>query len=322
MKIVFLEAQSLGEDTDLSIFFQLGDVEIYQVDTPAENASRIGDADIVVMNKIPMNEALLKDAKKLKLICVTATGTDCIDVDYCTKNGIAVSNVVAYSTESVVQHTFAMLFYLWEKSRFYDDYVKSGEYAKAAGFGCYPEKFHELADKKWGIIGLGNIGRRVAKIAQAFGCHVQYYSTSRRNNNTEFKRVELPELLESSDIISVHAPLNDNTRGLINRETLKQMKPSAIFLNLGRGGIVVDEDLTQAIEQGEIGAAGLDVLNQEPIKEDNPLNRIKDSRKLYITPHIAWAAVESRQRCVMEVYRNIESFQNGIVRNGVRPATE
>lgn len=318
MKIVFLEAQSLGEDIDLSVFSRLGEVQIYQVDTPQENAARIQDADIVVMNKIPMNEALLKEAKSLKLICVTATGTDCIDVDYCTKRGIAVSNVVAYSTESVVQHTFALLFYLWEKSRFYDDYVKDGEYAKAVGFGCYPEKFRELAGKTWGIIGLGNIGRRVAQIAQCFGCQVQYYSTSGQNTNPDFRRVELPELLADSDIISIHAPLNAKTRGLIHKETLRQMKSTAYLLNLGRGGIIVDEDLTQALEQGVIAAAGLDVLNQEPLRAGNPLNRIKDSRKLYITPHIAWATVESRQRCVKEVYCNIESFQKGTVRNQVK----
>ncbi len=319
MKIVFMEAQSLGEDMDLSMFSQLGEVEIYQLNTPAENAKRIQDADVVVMNKIRMGEALIKEAKNLKLICITATGTDCVDVEYCAKHDIAVSNVVAYSTESVVQHTFALLFYLWEKSRFYDDYVKGGEYQKAVGFGCYPEKFLELHGKTWGIIGLGNIGRRVAEVAKAFGCRVVYYSTSGNNDNPDFERVGLDELLEQSDILSIHAPLNENTRGLICKKTLSKMKKSAVLLNLGRGGIVVDEDLTQALEQNIIGAAGLDVLNQEPITAENPLNRIKDSKKLYITPHIAWATVESRQRCVMEVYRNIESFQNGTVRNSVQP---
>ncbi len=319
MKIVFMEAQSLGEDMDLSMFSRLGEVEIYQLNTPAENAKRIQDADVVVMNKIKMDEALIKEAKNLKLICITATGTDCVDVGYCVKHGIAVSNVVAYSTESVVQHTFALLFYLWEKSRFYDDYVKGGEYEKAVGFGCYPEKFLELHGKTWGIIGLGNIGRRVAEVAKAFGCRVLYYSTSGNNDNTDFERVSLDELLGQSDVLSIHAPLNENTKGLICKETLSKMKKTAVLLNLGRGGIVVDEDLTQALEQNVIGAAGLDVLNQEPITADNPLNRIKDSKKLYITPHIAWATVESRQRCVMEVYRNIESFQNGTVRNLVQP---
>ena len=166
-KIVFMEAQSLGDDMDLSAFDKLGDVTVYDVDTPAENAVRIKDADIAVMNKIKMDESILKDAKNLKLICITATGTDPIDVPYIKKRGIAASNVVGYSTEAVVQHTFSLLFYLWEKSRFYDDYVKRGEYERQVGFGCFPEKFHELAGKTWGIIGLGRIGRRVADIAKA-----------------------------------------------------------------------------------------------------------------------------------------------------------
>ncbi len=317
MKIVFMEAQSLGDDMDLSMFNRLGDVVIYDVDTPDKNAQRIQDADVVIMNKIRMDEALLKDAKNLKLICVTATGTDCIDIEYCRTRGIAVSNVCGYSTESVVQHTFALMFYLWEKSPWYDTYVKDGTYAKAVGFGCYPEKFHELAGKKWGIIGLGNIGRRVAGVATAFGCHVQYYSTSGQNANSDYPRVDLDTLLKESDIISIHAPLNDQTRGLICADNLSKMKRSAVLLNLGRGGIVVDEDLTRALEQGVIAAAGLDVLNQEPIAPDNPLLRIQDSRKLYITPHIAWATVEARQRCITEVFQNIEAFLQGSIRNSV-----
>lgn len=318
MKIVFMEAQSLGEDVDLSMFAQLGEVEIYEMDTPADNAKRIQDADVVVMNKIRMDEAILKDAKRLKLICVTATGTDCVDVAYAASRGIAVSNVVAYSTESVVQHTFAMLFYLWEKSRFYDDYVKSGEYSRQKGFGCYPEKFHELAGKTWGIIGMGNIGRRVAQIASCFGCRVLYYSTTGVERQEDFARVEWDVLLQESDVISIHAPLNDATRDLINADALRQMKKTAVLLNLGRGGIVCDADLVEALESGEIAAAGLDVLNGEPIRLDNPLNRIKDSQKLYITPHIAWATVEARTRCVQEVFENIRSYQNGIVRNAVK----
>lgn len=317
MKIVFMEAQSLGDDMDLSRFRQLGEVEIYERDTPAENAKRIQDADVVVMNKIRMDEAILKDARQLKLICVTATGTDCVDVAYAASRGIAVSNVVAYSTESVVQHTFALLFYLWERSRFYDDYVKSGQYSRQKGFGCFPEKFHELAGKTWGIIGMGNIGRRVAQVASCFGCQVIYYSTTGVERQEEFVRVGWETLLRESDVISIHAPLNNVTRELIDADALRQMKKTAVLLNLGRGGIVRDEDLVEALESGEIAAAGLDVLNGEPMQSDNPLNRIQDSRKLYITPHIAWATVESRTRCVQEVYENIRSFQTGIVRNSV-----
>lgn len=317
MKIVFMEAQSLGDDMDLSVFSNLGDVTIYDVDTPKENACRIQDADIVVMNKIPMNETTLKLAEKVKLICVTATGTDCIDTEYTKKRGINVSNVRGYSTEAVVQHTFSLLFYLWEKSRFYDDYVKNGEYERQIGFGCFSKKFHELAGKTWGIIGLGAIGKRVAVIARAFGCHVIYYSTSGKNQNTEFEQVSFEELLTQSDIISIHAPLNDATKELMNRDAFIKMKNTAVLLNLGRGGIICDEDLAQAIETEEIGAVGLDVLNGEPICSDNPLNRVLSRENVYITPHIAWAAVEARKRCVTEVYKNIESFLEGTVRNPV-----
>ena len=269
------------------------------------------------MNKIKMDEAILKDAKNLKLICITATGTDPIDVDYIKKRGIAASNVVGYSTEAVVQHTFSLLFYLWEKSRFYDDYVKRGEYERQVGFGCFPEKFHELAGKTWGIIGLGRIGRRVADIAKAFGCEVIYYSTSGKNSNSDYRQVSFDELLLRSDIVSIHAPLNDATSKLMNESAFKKMKKDAVLLNLGRGGIIDDEALAEAIENDEIGAVGLDVLNGEPIKHDNPLNRILDRSNVYITPHIAWAAVEARKRCVEEVYKNIESFLNGEVRNSV-----
>lgn len=318
MKIVFMEAQSLGEDMDLSIFSDLGEVIVYDTDTPEKNGERIRDADIVVMNKIIMNEELLKVAENVKLICITATGTDCVDVAYAAKRGIAVSNVRNYSTESVVQHTFALLFYLLEKLCWYDDFVKSGEYAKVEGFGCYPERFRELFGMTWGIIGLGNIGKRVAEVARVFGCRVIYYSTSGQNSSREAERVDFDTLLQQSDVISIHAPLNEKTERLIDERALKKMKKSAILLNLGRGGIVDNPALTQALEQDRIAAAGLDVLDVEPITSDNPLNRVKDSRKLLITPHIAWAAVESRKRCVEEVYKNIESFQKGVIRNGLR----
>lgn len=316
-KIVFMEAQSLGDDMELSMFDNLGDVTIYDVDDADKNAEHIKDADIAVMNKIKMDESILKDAKNLKLICITATGTDPIDVPYIKKRGIAASNVVGYSTEAVVQHTFSLLFYLWEKSRFYDDYVKRGEYERQVGFGCFPEKFHELAGKTWGIIGLGRIGRRVADIAKAFGCEVIYYSTSGKNSNSDYRQVSFDELLLRSDIVSIQAPLNDVTSKLMNESAFKKMKKDAVLLNLGRGGIIDDEALAEAIENDEIGAVGLDVLNGEPIKHDNPLNRILDRSNVYITPHIAWAAVEARKRCVKEVYKNIESFLNGEVRNSV-----
>ncbi len=305
-KIVMLERDNIGADVDLSYFEQLGDLTIYGT-TPYEQVKeRIGDADVLVINKIPMNEETLKDATNVKLICVTATGTDNVDMDYCAGRGIAVKNVRSYSTESVVQHTFAMYFYISEKLRFYDEYVKSGEYMKCPRFTYFGEQFHELSGKTWGIVGLGEIGARVAEIARAFGCKVIYYSTSGNNNNETCERVEWDVLLKESDIISVHAPLNARTKYLFTYEAFTKMKSSAYLINVGRGPIVKEEDLCRALNENLIAGAGLDVLEKEPMAENNPLFTIKDSKKLLITPHIAWATTEARTRLMKNVYKNID----------------
>lgn len=217
-----------------------------------------------------------------------------------------------------MQHTFAMLFYLLEKLRTYDEYVKSGEYIKSPAFTYLGESFNDITGMTYGIIGLGAIGREVAKVAQAFGCRVIYYSTSGRNNNCDYERVDLDTLLRESDIISIHAPLNENTQGLINLDNLNKMKKSAILLNLGRGPIVNENDLAYALKNDIIAAAGLDVLTREPMTKDNPLFDIKDSRKLLITPHMAWGSVEARRRLMEEVCKNIEAYINGKERNVVR----
>ena len=217
-------------------------------------------------------------------------------------------NVAGYSTESVAQHTFAMLFFLFEKLRYYDDYVKTEQYVGDTCFTHFAKAFHEINGKTWGIIGLGNIGRRVADIAKVFGCKVVYYSTSGKNTNPDYERVSLEELLTISDIVSVHAPLDENTRGLINKDAFSKMKQTAIFLNVGRGPIVVEADLADALEQNQIGAAGLDVLSAEPMSETNPLRRIKDSDKLLITPHIAWASVEARTRLMEIILTQIKEY--------------
>lgn len=318
MKIVFLEADTLGSDVDLSYFSELGEVVRYGLSDPAENKKRIGDADIIVVNKIPMNEEMLRDASNLKLICITATGTNIVDFDYVNKRGIAVANVKGYSTYSVIQHTFALLFYVYEKLSYYDAYVKSGEYVKSDIFSNFSRRFNELLGKTWGIIGLGEIGRGVAKAAEAFGCRVIYYSTSGKNANPDYERVELDELLSSSDIISIHAPLNALTNGLIGEAELKKMKSSTVLLNLGRGPIVDQEALAGALLNGTIAGAGLDVLTVEPMAADNPLLQVQDSTKLIITPHIAWATVEARARCASEVFENIKSYLSGGERNRVR----
>ena len=308
MKIVFLDVKTIGEDIDLSGYEALGEVVKYDFSTPEQARERTRDADVIILNKVEINEKSIGEANKLKLVCVTATGTNNLDKEYLAERGIAWRNVAGYSTETVAQHTFALLFYLFEKLSYYDDYVKSEKYIGDVSFTHFDHVFHELTGKTWGIIGLGNIGRRVADIAKMFGCHVIYYSTSGKNSQPGYERVAFDELLEKSDIVSVHAPLTDETQGLMDAEAFSKMKESAIFLNLGRGPIVVEKDLAAALDNGDIAAAGLDVLSVEPMREDNPLRRIKDSEKLIITPHIAWASVEARTRLMEIILGQIKEF--------------
>ncbi len=234
MKLVFMEADTLGNDVDLSAFNSFGEVAVYGKSNPKENAARIREADIIIVNKIPINEALLQDCKNLKLICLTATGTNNVDFPYVTGRGIRVTNVSGYSTESVAQHTFALLFYIYEKLYFYDRYVKSGEYVKCDIFSKFDVHFHELSGKRFGIVGLGAIGGRVAGIARAFGCDVVYYSTTGAHDDPKYRRVDKETLFRESDIISIHAPLNPATKNFVGWEELSLMKRDAILLNLGR----------------------------------------------------------------------------------------
>ena len=308
MKIVFLDAKTIGDDIDLSAYDTLGEVVKYSFSRPEEVPERAADADVLIVNKIRIDEAAVGRAEHLKLVCVTATGTNNLDKNYLERRGIAWRNVADYSTQSVAQHTFAMLFFLLEKLRYYDDYVKEGRYINDTVFTHFAEHFYELKGKTWGIIGLGNIGRRVAAIAEAFGAEVIYTSPSGSAPQEGYHQVDLDTLLAESDIISVHAPLNQYTENLINKNALKKMKKTCIFLNLGRGPIVNEQDLADALMQGEIAAAGLDVLCQEPMSSGNPLMAIKDSRKLFITPHIGWASVESRTRLMDIIFHQIKEF--------------
>lgn len=311
MNIVFLDADTIGRDIDLTVFEELGNVTVHGFSTQEEMRERIADADVVILNKMQANAYTLEKASHLKLICVTATGTNNLDKEYLAQNGIEWRNVAGYSTECVTQHTFAMLFYLLEKLPYYDNYVKSEAYVGNTTFTHFSNVFHEICGMTWGIIGLGAIGKRVAQIASLFGCHVIYYSTSGKNNQPDYERVSFEELLSRSDIISVHAPLNAQTEGLMDRNAFQKMKKSAIFLNLGRGPIVVEQDLADALNAGELAAAGLDVLSIEPMHTDNPLKSIKDSGRLLITPHIAWAGVETRKRLMDIIWHQIEAFCNG-----------
>ncbi|MCR5010374.1 MAG: D-2-hydroxyacid dehydrogenase [Clostridia bacterium] len=307
MNIVFLDRKSIGDDLDLSAFDKLGNVVMYDFSTPAEARERTKDADIIVLNKTPINEHTTGLADHLKLVCVTATGTNNLDNDYLDCRGIQWRNVAGYSTESVAQHTFALLLYVWEHLRYYDEYVKSGSYADDRLFTHFAQNFRELSGKTWGIIGLGTIGRKVAQIAEAFGCKVQYYSTSGRNHTDDYKEVSFGELLATSDIVSIHAPLNAQTEGLMDAAAFKQMKKTAVLINVGRGPIIAENDLAEALKSGTIAAAGLDVLTAEPMSKDSPFFGLKDSR-LFITPHIAWASVEARTRLMDIIADQIREF--------------
>lgn len=317
MKIVALEIKNIGADVDLSKYNDLGDFVQYDLTSVDQIEERAGDADVLIINKLPINESTIGNFKNLKLVCITATGFDNVDVKYCNSMGIEVCNVKGYSTSSVVQHTFASLFYIYEKLNYYDAYVKSGEYAKCNIFTHIDEVFYELEGKTWGVVGLGNIGRGVANVAKAFGCKVIYYSTSGKNSNSDFERVDFDALLSESDIISIHSPLTDATRNLFSTEAFKKMKSSAYLVNVGRGPIVDEAALVKALNDNEIAGAALDVVSKEPISADNPLLAIKDSKKLLITPHIAWASLEARTRLMDEVYLNIKAFMNNEKRNNI-----
>ena len=315
MKIVILERNSAGLDIPMEPFYRLGEVTEYANTVTDQAAERIRDAEIIVANKVRLNEETLKDAPNVKLICLFATGYDNVDLEYCSRRGIKVANVRNYCTPAVAQHTFTMALWLLEKMSFYDNYVKSGTYSAQDRFSNFDEPFYELEGKTWGIIGMGGIGHKVASIAGAFGCHVIFYSASGKSTCTEYERVEFDELLHRSDILSLHCPLSDRTRNLIDLTALRKMKKSAILINVARGPVVNNADLYTALEEGSIAAAGLDVLEQEPITADNPLGKIKDSTKLIITPHMSWASTESRFRLIEETAQNIEAFLKGENRN-------
>ena len=316
MKICLLDAVTLGKDVDTAGFARIGEFTEYHTTTPEQVVERIKDQEIVITNKVILNESNLSHAKNLKLICLTATGTNNVDLEYTKSRGIAVANVAGYSTNSVAQHTFAMLFYILEHMPYYDNYVKSREYIKSEMFCHLDKSFWELNGKTWGIIGLGNIGKAVARIAAAFGCKVIYYSTTGRNNDRVYESVGLEELLRTSDVVSIHSALNAETQGIIDYPKIALMKKHAILLNLGRGGIMNEKGLAKALKENLIWGAGLDVIEFEPMRDASPLHDVAGSR-LLVTPHIAWASIESRARLVSEVEENIKAFLVGELRNRV-----
>lgn len=305
MKIAILDSLTFGE-TDLSGFEDLGEVAVYQTTSADETLERVKGVDVVVTNKVVIDAAIMDACSSLKLICVAATGMNNVDLDHAVQKGIAVKNVAGYSTDSVIQHTFSMLFYMMGHSRYYDEYVKSGEWQKSPIFTNVAQPFSEVKGKKWGIIGLGEIGRGVADIAKAFGAEVVYYSTSGKNANSDYEQTTFTKLLETCDIVTIHAPLNAQTKGLIGHSELLMLKDGAVLLNLGRGGIVTESALAAIIDVKEI-YVGLDVLEKEPMTTPHPLMDVEHKERLYITPHIAWTSVEARDKLIASIIQNIKS---------------
>lgn len=304
MKIVFLDAATMG-DVSFEPFEKLGEFVSYGTSTPDEARERVKDADVLMINKVLVNKDLIDSAPSLKLVCVAATGVNNIDVEYAASKGIPVRNVAGYSTDSVAQATFMHLLSLVGGAPYFDESVKSGSYSRSGMFTDPKWNWMELAGKTMGIIGLGNIGMKVAKIAEAFGMKVCYYSTSGTGHSKDYPCLTLEELLRESDVVSVHAPLNERTMNLLGAREFAMMKPTSYVLNAGRGAIIVEQDLADAVDNGVIAGAGIDVFVQEPIPEDHPYLKMKHPERMRLTPHVAWASVEARERLVAMMADNV-----------------
>ncbi len=308
VKIVILDAMTLGDDISLKPIESLGECVVYQniEDDCIEKA--LIDADVCVTNKKLLGRHNLEKCSKLRLICLTATGYNNVDVDYCKGRNIKVRNVPGYCKESVCQHTFAMLLSLMESIGYYDNFVKDGSYTKSGLANHIGMPFGEICSKTWGIIGMGGIGREVAKVATAFGAHVLYAPVSGKSRKEEYQEVTLEQLLKESDIISIHSPLNEKTENLINKNTISLMKSDAVIINVGRGKIVNSKDLVNAVDEGRIKGACIDVYPNEPPEADDVLMHIKHPERFVLTPHIAWASTNARERCIEVVGENIKAL--------------
>lgn len=307
MKIVCLDAKTLGDDADLTLFSQFGVFEAFDTTSLEERIQHIGDAKIVLTNKVLIDKVVMDACPNLGLICITATGMNNVDLEYAKYKGVVVKNVAGYSTASVAQTTLMLVLNLLGKLAYYDAYVKSGAWVKSPIFTHLAQPFSEIKGKRWGIIGLGNIGKEVANIATAFGAEVLYFSTSGANHNSTYQQLSLDEMMRTCDIVSIHAPLNEKTRYLVRKEQLLMMKKGAILINVGRGGIVHEGDLAEAMDSKEL-FAGLDVLEKEPMEANHPLLHVKHPERLIMTPHVAWASVEARRELIRLVGENIKDF--------------
>lgn len=314
INIAVLDAATLGSDLDLSLFEDCGRLFIYETTSPSQMAERIKDADILIVNKVRCNAETLSTAKGLKLICVAATGYDNIDITYCKEKGIAVCNVVGYSTDSVAQVTVSMVLSLLTHLNEYDAFVKNGAYAGGNSANAVSPFYHELSGKTWGIYGFGNIGKRVAAVAEAFGAHVL---VCKRTPIEGFRCVSLDELCELSDILTVHTPLNGETRASLDATRLAKMKKGSILVNVARGAVLDEKSVADFVLSGHLGGFGCDVYSSEPFSEDHPYTQLYGKSNVILTPHMAWGAKEARQRCAREIKENILSFLKGEKRNRV-----
>lgn len=308
MKITVLDSATLGDDISLDCLSELGKVTIYDSTDASLVKERIAETEVVILNKVKLNKDNLSFAKKLRLICVCATGYDNIDVEYCRKRDIAVCNVEGYSSHSVAQTTVGMVLSLWSKLFAYKNFVTNGEYTNSGVANRLTPVYHEIWGRTWGIVGYGNIGREVGEVAKALGCRVIVY---KRTPVADIECVDIDTLVRESDIITIHTPLNDGTRHLINEERLSMMKKHAVIVNTARGLVTDEAAVARAVTDGKIGAFGTDVYSAEPLSEENPLYSIKDLDNVMLTPHMAWGAHQSRKRCIDEVCENIRDFANG-----------
>ena len=314
MKIVVLDAATLGADIDLSPLEALGTLTVYPNTAPEEVSSRIADQNVIVSNKVRLNESNLKDAKQMRLICLAATGFDCVDTAYCRSRGIGVCNVPGYSTHSVAQLTVAMALSLGTHLNQYRGFVHDGSYTRSGIANRLDPVWYELSGKTWGVIGGGNIGQEVAKIVTAMGCHV---IMCRRKEDPNYETVDLDTLCARADILSVHVALNEQTRSMIGRTQIGLMKKNAVFINVARGAVADEAALAEAILEGRLGGLGVDVYTVEPFTEDHPFQSILDRDNVCLTPHMAWGSYEARNRCLRIVAQNIRAFQNGEKQNRV-----
>ncbi len=314
MKISVLDIATLGDDLNFDAIRSFGEIKVYDITRQEDVVDRIREEEVLILNKVKLNRENLSFAKKLKLICITATGFDNVDLDYCREHNIAVCNVSGYSTDSVVQLTIAMAFSLVTNLSSFDRYVKSGRYSESGIFNCVKPVFKEISTLTWGVVGLGTIGKKVADVATTMGCKVLAY---KRTPVDMYPCVDIDTLCKESDIISLHTPLCEETYHLINEKRLSMMKDSAVLINVARGAVVDEEAVCKAVAHKKLGGLGVDVYSTEPMQADSPYQKLLNCENVIFTPHMAWGSIDARQRCVDEVIKNIESYLAGGMRSRI-----